>query len=378
MTTIFSAAVLALGLGFVPAVPAERELDTEALDAAFDAFMGTGDQSAVVEVRSGDEVWAEAAGQRSLRPWSDDVEPDDRIRIGSITKSMTATVLLQLDGEGAIDLDAPLDAYLPGLLPYDDQPTVRELMQHQGRVPDFLPHLYASVFENGDMTDFYANYRTYYSPEDLIALTADDPRPDAWSYSNTGYTALGLLIEEVTGNPLGEEMAARVFAPAGLDDTYFADPRGSGVRGPHPVPYVSTGDPAHPYVDTSKLSSSQLWAGGGVVSTMGDLNDFYDALVDGTLLTPAQLAEATDFQETGRSFDYGLGLFAITLECDGGDQVFIGHDGDSLGHEAQSFHFPDGDRQISLAWNAIDRHGYHDGDAFDAAVDDLLRTALCA
>lgn len=374
---MITAAALALGLTFTPAAPVERELDPEALGAALDEFMRLGDQSAVVEVRDGDEVWAEAEGPRSFKPWADDVGAGDRIRIGSVTKSMTAAVLLQLDGEGAIDLDDPLDAYLPGVLPYDDQPTVRELMQHQGRVPDFLPHLYASVFENGDMTDFYANYRTYYSPEELVAIGVQDPRPTGFSYSNTGYTALGMLVEEVTGNPLGEELAARVFAPAGLADTYFADPHGSGIRGPHPVPYLSTGDPAHSYVDTSKLSSSQRWAGGGVVSTMGDLNDFYDALVDGTLLTPAQLAEATDFQETGKSFDYGLGLFRITLECDGGPEVFFGHDGDSLGHETQSFHSLDGDRQISMAWNAIDRHGYHDGDALEAAADELIRIALC-
>ncbi|MEU6249063.1 serine hydrolase domain-containing protein [Glycomyces sp. NPDC047010] len=340
--------------------------------------MSAGDQSAVVEVRAGDEVWAEAAGPRSFKPWAGDVATDDRIRLGSVTKSMTAAVLLQLDGEGAIDLDEQLDAYLPGLLPYDEQPTVRELMQHRGGVPDYLPHLYASVFESGDMTDFYANYRTYYSPEELVEIGVQGPRPTGFAYSNTGYAALGMLIEEVTGNPLGEEMEARIFAPAGLSDTYFADPRGSGVRGPHPVPYLSTGDESRPYVDTSKLSSSQLWAAGAAVSTMHDLNDFYDALADGTLLTPAQLAEATDFQETGKSFDYGLGLFGITIDCDGGPEVFFGHDGDSLGHETQSFHSLDGDRQISLAWNAADRHGYHDGDAFDAATDNLIRTALCA
>ncbi|NUQ89822.1 MAG: hypothetical protein HOQ43_15350, partial [Glycomyces artemisiae] len=81
---MITAAALALGLAFAPAVPVERELDPEALEAALDEFMRLGDQSAVVEVRNGDEVWAEGSGPRSFKPWADDVEAGDRIRIGSV------------------------------------------------------------------------------------------------------------------------------------------------------------------------------------------------------------------------------------------------------------------------------------------------------
>ncbi|GAA1693924.1 serine hydrolase domain-containing protein [Glycomyces endophyticus] len=375
------AAALALGLLAAPSAPARDDLDADRLQTALDDLAALGDQSIVVEVRGGDETWTGAVGPRSLRPGAAPAEADDRLRIGSVTKSMTAAVLVQLDGEGAIDLDAPLSAYLPDLLPYEEEPTIRQIMQHRSGVPDYLPRLYASLFQGGDMTDVYANYRTRFSPEELVALGVQDPigfEPGTdWAYSNTGYTALGILIEEVTGNRLGDELRERVFEPAGLRDTYLADPRTSGVRGPHLTPYLSTGDEARPWFDTSKLSSSQLWAGGGVVSTTKDLNDFYDALVDGTLLTADQLAEVTDFQETGKSFDYGLGLFAVTPCADDPDRVYIGHDGDSLGLETQSFHSPDGDRQITIAWNLVDRHGYGDGDAWDESVDAIIAEALC-
>ncbi|MQM27027.1 serine hydrolase domain-containing protein [Glycomyces albidus] len=387
MTPVLTAAALAICLAAVPTARTDSDdldtddLDTDRLQTALDDLAALGDQSIVVEVRGGDETWAEAVGPRSLEAGAADAEADDRIRIGSVTKSMTAAVLVQLDGEGVIDLDDPLSAYLPDLLPYAEEPTIREIMQHKAGLPEFLFHLYGSLVTEGDMTDVYANYRTYFSPEELVALGVQDPilfEPgEGWSYSNTGYTALGILIEEVTGNRLGTELRERVFEPAGLGDTYLANPGGSGIRGPHLTPYLTTGDPGRPFFDTTRLSNSQLWAGGGVVSTMGDLNDFYDALLDGTILTADQLAEATAFQETGRSFGYGLGLFAVAPCPDGSGQVYTGHDGDSLGHETQSFHSLDGERQVSVAWNVVDRHGYTDPDEWDAAVDALIAAALC-
>jgi D-alanyl-D-alanine carboxypeptidase len=111
---------------------------------------------------------------------------------------------------------------------------------------------------------------------------------------------------------------------------------------------------------------------------MDDLNDFYDALFDGTLLTAAQLEEVTTFVDTGRPYGYGLGLYERAFDCPGDPgAVFLGHDGDGLGHETWSFHSADGERQISVAWNIGDKHGYTDPDVFDAALDALLAAGLC-
>lgn len=380
----------AAGLAFTLAVPTaatadppdDRELDTGLLESKLDSFAAVADHSVVAEVRLGDDEWSAATGPRSLVHDEGDAEPDDRVRIGSVTKSMTSAILLQLQAEGELDLDDPISEQVPGLLPYEDEPTVRELMSHRGGVPDHLGHLYASLLEDDDLTDFYANYRTHFSPGELIAIGTQGeqlfPPGDGFAYSNTGYTALGLLIEELTGNELNDEFKERIFEPAGLDHTYFGRPGASGIRGDHLDPYLTTGDPAKPYLDTSKLSYSQLWAGGNVVSTVEDLNDFYDAMTDGTLLTARQLTEAAQFEDTGGSFEYGLGLFGITPKCpDDPEAVFLGHNGDTLGHEAQSFHSFDGERQISVAWNIADRHDYADPDAVEAAWDGLLFAGLC-
>jgi D-alanyl-D-alanine carboxypeptidase len=381
-TRILTVVVLSLALAAAPAAVAASPpgLDTTLLESTLEAFAAAADHSVVAEVRDGDDEWSAAIGPRSLEPGAEDAKPTDRVRIGSITKSMTATILLQLQEEGALDLDDPIGAYLPGVLPYEgeDELTVRELIGHRGGVPDYLGSIYTSLLEDDDLTDFYANYRTHYRSSELIAIGTAGERPDGFSYSNTGYTVLGLLIEALTGDDLGDVFESRVFEPAGLDRTYFGRPGTSGLRGPHLDPYLTTGDPEAPYLDTSKLSYSQLWAGGNVVSTMGDLNDFYRALTDGTLIDAASLAEATVFEDAGRGFDYGLGLFGITPECAADpDAVFMGHNGDTLGHEANSFHSLDGGRQFSVAWNIVDRHDTADPDALERAWNELLYAGLC-
>ena len=335
----------------------------------------------LVEVRDGDDTWSEAAGTRSLGEDARRARSGDRVRIGSVTKSMVAAVVLQLDGEGELDLDAPISDYLPDLLPYEQQPTVRQLLGHTAGVPDWVPIAYPGL-ENGDLTEVREDYRTHYEPEELIALAAEeDPLFDpgeGWAYSNTGYVALGLLIEDRTGHSLRRVLQERIFEPADLDHTYFPRDDTAGVHGPHSVPYITTGDPADPYFDVTAVSNTQLGASGGAVSTVGDVNDFYDALTDGTLLTDDQLAEATQFTDTGTGFQYGLGLGGVQIGCpDDPEEVFLGHVGDGMGHQTQSFHSFDGERQITLSWSIDDKHAYTDPQVFDEALFALLTAGLC-
>ncbi|MCC3764071.1 beta-lactamase family protein [Glycomyces sp. TRM65418] len=384
--TVFTAAALTLGLVAAPAAayagsPGHDGLDTDLLEARLDDFAELADHSVVVEVRDGDDTWSEAVGDRSLETDAREAKPGDRVRVGSVTKSMTATVLVQLQGEGLLDLDDTIGQHLPGLLPYEQDPTIREVLTHQSGLFDFLPYLYPSLLE-GDISDVREGYRNHYEPEELIAIGTQgellfEPG-EGWFYSNVGYMTLGLLIEEVTGETYRDVLEEQIFEPADLDRTYVPRDETSGIRGAHLVPYVTTGDPSDPYFDTTALSNTQMWSGGGVISTVGDLNDFYAALTDGTLLTAEELAEATRYVDTGKSFDYGLGLMNREIECpDGATVEVFGHDGDGLGHETISFHSVDGERRISVAWNIGDKHGYTDSDEFDDALDALMAAGLC-
>ena len=381
----------ALALGLVGALTATQiaaaeparpsGLDTEVLEDRIDEFADVAGGAVLVEVRDGDATWSEAVGTRSLEEDARPARTGDRVRIGSVTKSMVAAVVLQLDGEGALDLDDPLDDHLPGLLPYERQPTIRQLLQHTAGVPEWVEIVYPGLAE-GDLTEVREGYQTHYEPEELVDIATEEPQPfdpgDGWSYSNTGYVVLGLLIEERTGHSLRHELEERIFEPADLDHTYFPRDDTAGVRGPHAVPYITSGDPDEPYFDVTEVSNSQLGASGGIVSTVGDVNDFYDAYTDGTLLTDEQLAEATAFTDTGTDFQYGLGLGGVRIGCpDDPEEVFLGHVGDGMGHQTQSFHSADGERQITLSWNIDDKHGYADPAAFDQALFGLLTAGLC-
>ncbi|MDN3240925.1 serine hydrolase domain-containing protein [Glycomyces tritici] len=378
------AGALALAIIATPgaAGAAPTGLDEDLLDRKLEALHDVADHSVTAEVRLGDDTWAETAGTRRIDGGGGQVDEDDRVRIASLTKSMVATVLLQLQDEGDVDLDRPLSDYLPGLLPYEQEPTVRQVMQHTSGMFEYFYYLYVSLWE-GDPADFYANYRTHYSPEELVEIGTQDPllfEPGTnWSYSNTGYIALGLLIEELTGDDLHEVLDDRVFDPADLDDTYLPKDDTSGIRGANPVPYLTTGDPRHPYFDTTKLSNNQFWAAGGVMSTMEDVNDFYDALTDGTLLDDAALAEMSQYVETGDGTVYGLGLIGLPLTCPGASEqeVFLGHTGGGLGHQTYSFHSADGERQATFTWNIDDRHGAADPAELNWALSALLIAGLC-
>lgn len=364
-----------------PAQPERHGLDTKLLDDRLEDLADLVEGSVTVEVRGGKETWTKAIGTRSFDTGAPKAEPNDRVRVGSVTKSMVAAVVLQLDGEGKLDLDDPIDNYLPELLPYEEQTTVRQMLQHTSGVPEWLYLIYPGLAE-GDLTEIRENYQTYYKPEELIGIGTEEPllfEPGTdWSYANTGYLILGLLIEERTGQSLRHELHERIFEPAALDRTYYPRDTSTGIKGPHSVPYVTTGDSDEPYFDATELANSQLGASGAAMSTVGDLNDFYDALIDGTLLTEEQLSEATEFIDTGVGIEYGLGIGGIQFGCSGDpEEVFLGHVGDSFGHHTHSFHSFDGKRQITVAWNIDDKHGYTDPEEFEQALNGLLTAGLC-
>lgn len=377
------AGALALSLIAPPATANAQEptgpgLDEALLEQRLEELHEATGYSLIAEVRDGDQSWTDSTGPRNLeRPWFE-VDEDDRFRIASITKPMVATVLFQLESEGELDLDGTISDYLPGLVPYEDEPTIEQVMNHTGGVPEYFGYLYPSLLEN-DISDFVAGYREHYSPEELIEIATQGPQlfePGTdWAYSNAGYMALGLLVEEVTGSKLRHELRERVFRPAGMEDSYLPPGHTWGIWGPNPVPYVTTGDESDPLFDTTRLSNSQMWAAGGVISTTEDVNDFWDAYLDGTLLTAEQVDEASEFVDSGFGFGYGLGLIELQV-CPGGE-ASIGHDGGGLGHQTFSFHSPDGDRGMTFTMNVDDRHGYADPEKRQEAFSGFLLAALC-
>ncbi|QSB03878.1 serine hydrolase domain-containing protein [Natronoglycomyces albus] len=381
LTAFLATSLLAVPVAAHALTPQDR-LNSDYLDDALTELHDTGLDAVIAEVRLGDEIWAEALGSRDIHGLTD-AEPTDRFRIASLTKSMVATIIMQLEAEGKLDLDDPVQNHLPDLLPYEDDITVRQLLQHTGGLGDYGAKIYSGLFETGDPQSLRDNMWTRYSPEQHVSLIAGDPllfEPgDAWAYSNTGYSVLGLLIEHIEGEALEDVFDQRIFEPLGLEDSYLAKQNHFFIRGTSLDAKIIFNSEDDPYVDTTGLSFSQLWAAGGAVSNPGDVNAFYAALSDGTLVTEEQFAEMLDTVATSPErpeYEYGLGLSTVALSCPSlPDGVVYGHSGGGLGHVSYSLHSLDGEKQVTVAWNTDD--GMAPLDGLEEAIYEMFIVSLC-
>lgn len=256
------------------------------------------------------------------------VPVDGQVRIASNTKTFTATVVLQLVGEGLVELDEPIETYLPGLVRGEGNDgaaiTVRQLLQHTSGLYNYTADMDPDSFARRDV---YVPQRHHTD----VAL-AHPPlfAPGAqWSYSNTNYTLLGMLVEKVTGRPMAEQVTERIIEPLGLAHTYVPGPGERELRGEHPRGYHP--DASGELADITALDPSWAGAAGDIVSTPSDLFAFFRALAAGELLGPAEQAELTALVELPQEYPgdgYGLGITITTASC---GVVLWGHGGDIEG-----------------------------------------------
>ncbi|WP_433599367.1 serine hydrolase domain-containing protein [Nocardia sp. CA-135953] len=296
--------------------------------------------------------------------------PDDaQVRIASNTKTFVATVVLQLVGEGRVELDAPIEHYLPGVVrgPGGDGNliTVRNLLQHTSGIPDYLLRLDWGSVES---------LQRYQTADQLIRLGLDMPALFApgsrFGYSNTNYLLVGKLIEQVTGRPLGVEVTSRILIPLDLQDTYWpAFPQENVIRGPHPRAYqIFNGT----QVDITDIDPGWGLADGALVSTDADLNRFFTALLSGKLLRPTELAEMQRTIHGGDPAlpdDVGLGLYHRTNAC--GIDIWS-HGGAMDGFFVFGGYTPD--RAITVSLNQVPPLF---GLGYKGAMDSLVDGAFC-
>jgi D-alanyl-D-alanine carboxypeptidase len=356
------ALALAMGVAAPPATAADRPDLRQVLrrlttaDGAPGALAQVGDRHGSTVLTSG------VADLNTGAP----IPADSRFRIGSMTKPYVATVVLQLVGEHRVTLDAPVERYLPGVVRGHGNDgrriTVRELLQHTSGLPDYLRYL--------SLPDFIAHPSTHYDPADLLALALAHPPLFApgtdWSYANTNYLLAGMLIGKVTGHPYGEEIRRRILTPLGLHATYVPGDSAT-IPGPHPRGYVRP-DNGTPIVEMTEFNPSLAAGSGDMISSGADMSRFFDALLRGRLLRPAELREMMTTRPTGDSDGraYGLGLESRSLPCGG---VYWGHGGDIFGFQTLSGVTTNG-RRATVMVN-LDPGG-------TAAQDDDARAAIGA
>ncbi|WP_187350609.1 serine hydrolase domain-containing protein [Glycomyces terrestris] len=356
-------------------------MDAKHLQQTIESIIDSGIIGVTARVTDAHGEWTGSAGAAALGA---DAKPpvDGHIRIGSNTKTFTATMVLQLVAEGRLGLDDPVAAHLPEF-GVDARITVRMLLQQTSGLFNFT----GEVYEDGSIVlgvpvpygpggeawldDRFKSYR----PQELAELAlARPPRfapGEGWSYSNTNYVLARLLIERVTGRSVQAELERLVLAPLGMAHTVV--PTDAEIAEPHARAYYRNGEDT---VDVTRQNPSWVSAGGDMISTTADLRTFIAALTGGDLL-PAELREEMFTpRPTGiPGMDYGLGVFVLTT-ADGA--TVISHNGASVGHAALMYAAPDGSKTLTAALNCVDDANLTVAAAFKGAQQRLLETVFGA
>ncbi|MGW6912876.1 serine hydrolase domain-containing protein [Kitasatospora sp. NPDC054939] len=297
---------------------------------------------------SGSAGYADTATQRGRTA-------ADHFRAGSITKTFVATVLLQMEAEGRLNLDDPVERWLPGVLQgngYDGNTIkIRQLLNHTSGVHDMVMTPEWNELMNGP--GFFEHRYDIKTPEQIVAMGItygpDFAPGQGWRYSNTNFVLAGMIIEKVAGKPYAREVERRIVKPLGLKETSFpgTDPK---LPAPHPIGYskLYVPNPGPEVHDATEYRPSWSGATGEIVSTGGDLNRFFGALLKGRLLPRKQLDAMLTTVETGEHFTYGLGVISRKLTC--GVQVY-GHDGVVWGSLTGSAGTRDGKHMLTFNIN---------------------------
>lgn len=247
--------------------------------------------------------------------------------IGSISKHMTAVALLQLWERGRVDLDASVGTYLSDIPETWRAVTLRQLLTHTSGVPDY------------EEAGGYGVYETSPTPAQVYAIVSDRPldfEPGTrWSYSNTGYFLLSLVVQQVSGERFGDYLREHLFEPLGMHHTFMGGYAPAGVTLAQGCKPGETPEAAR--IDVPPITEASTFGAGGISSTLADWALWDDALHDGRILSPRAMALLTTTQHLNDGSDtgYAFGLFRDDFR----GAARIAHTGQTQGFTADYAHY---------------------------------------
>ncbi len=338
-------------------------------------------------------IWTGVAGMANLQTDAP-VSPDMLFGIGSITKTFVAVVILQLVEEGRLNLSDTAASLLGSTvegIPNADKATIAELLNHTGGVPSWEDDPTWISDGRGATLDVS---RIWGKTDTLPYINGHEPLAEpglVYSYANTNFTLLGLIIEKVTGNEAIDEIHRRILNELGLEDIY--------LEGFEPVPSeqiphryhwatqefheaagvnVAFSEVRPNLIDASGSNLSVEWAAGGMLASARDLAVYGVALRDGRLLQPGSMEFLTEWFPGGNGRQVGHNVFRDEYP-DG--LALIGHGGSVLGFTGSFYWVEGADVVVAVLCNVGTMHaGAVPGSAFSVArarefVDLAMRMA---
>lgn len=290
----------------------------------------------ITVARAGRILWSEGLGWADLEQRVA-VTPLTRFRVGSVSKSLTSAALGMLVEQGRLDLDQPVQRYVPSF-PVKRWPiTTRQVAGHIGGIRHYRG-------------DEFALNRPFPRVSDGLTIFADDSllfEPGtAYRYSSYGYNLVSAVIEGASGTPFLEYMDTHVFRPAGMRQTApdFVDSL---------IPFRArwySGD-QDSVVNATFVDNSYKWAGGGFLSTTEDLVRFGFAMLDDALVSSEtrELLWTSLTLRDGKATGYGLG-WSVGQDRVGRRRVM--HSGGSMGGTAYLVIYPDERLVVALLANS--------------------------
>ncbi|MFF5372205.1 serine hydrolase domain-containing protein [Streptomyces sp. NPDC013187] len=357
--TVSIALAVALSVGTAALAPAAQAADRkhghEATRTALRALVEKGGlPGAAAKVHDAGGTWFGESGYADTGTGRKR-SAGEHFRGASITKTFVATVLLQLEAEGRLNLDDTVERWLPGLLHgngYDGgKVTLRRLLNHTSGIANYTDD---TAFLHGSAGPGFPEHRyDTHTPEELVAIALRRPPqsgPEGEpSYSNTNFVVAGMVIEKATGHSYAQEITRRILRPLKLRGTSFpgTSPR---MPKPHPVGYsrLHQDAPDAEIHDATEQNMTWLGAAGDVISTSGDLNRFQRALLKGQLLPQRQMKEMFEEVPAGHGTGYGLGVEFARLSC--GVKV-VGKSGRTNGSLSAMAGTLDGEHQLTFNIN---------------------------
>lgn len=282
--------------------------------------------------------WVTAVGQADIETGRQ-MSTEDKVRIASNTKTFVATLILQLVDEGKIDLDDTLEEYISGV-PNGDLITIRQILNMTAGIFSFTED---EVF----LEEFTADPLMDITPQEeldiALSYPPDFPPGEGWHYSDTNYEILGMIAEQVTGNPIEEEIQVRIIEPLGLTSTSFPTtpdmPNGS-AKG-----YLLSEDGE--LMDYTRVNPAVAWAGGAMISDLEDLKVWTKALATGELISEEMHQQQLQWVDIPGAVrvdgKYGLGIMSLA--------GFQGHNGAIFGYNSLALYLPEADATIVVLAN---------------------------
>ncbi len=307
-----------------PLAPALQKKLGRALDSAWGQTVAPG---AIVGVWVGDRGWTATRGTTrqgaKLAP-----SVADHTRIGSITKTFTGTVIMQLVAEGRLKLSDTIDRWFPAV-PNASQISVRELGDMSSGINTYTAN-------PATLERYFGAPQTIWTPTELIdsgvSLPAKFPPGQGFFYSNTNFLMLGQIAEQVTGRPIARLMRERIFQPLGMTRTSY--PYTTALPKPYWHGYTNQNFVGTTIHDATHWSPTFFSAAGQIVSTLGDLKVYARAVGDGSLIGRAaqrqRLQPNRASVAAGREYDFAIGR----------DHGWITHSGEVPGYNTQFGYLP--------------------------------------